>query len=250
MKIRIGVATHKRYPMPGDAMYLPVQAGRAIHAPLAEYVGDDTGDSISEKNQSYCELTVLYWLWRNVGADAIGLCHYRRYFAGSRLGPRWGRLLTEEQAERYMHDADVLLPKKRNYWIETNYTQYAHAHHGKDLDEARNVIGEAYPDYIAAFDRVMARTRGHRFNMFVMRREVLKRYCEWLFDILFRLEERIDTSGYTDYDKRVYGFLAERLLDVWLENQNLRVKELPVVHLESQNWPKKIIHFLKRKFLK
>lgn len=250
MKIRIGVAVHKPYAIPGDAMYLPVQAGRALHPALKQYTGDDTGESISEKNAGYCELTVLYWLWKNVGADAIGLCHYRRYFAGSRLGPKWGRILTAEQAERYLEKADVILPKKRNYWIETNYSQYTHAHHAKDLDLTREVIGERCPEYLDAFDRVMDRTQGHRFNMLLMRREVLKRYCAWLFDILFTLEERLDTTGYSGYDKRVYGFLGERLLDVWLESQNLRVKELPVAHLESQHWPRKIIGFLKRKFLR
>lgn len=247
MKIRIAVAAHKPYPMPGDAMYLPVHAGRALGPDLG-YAGDNTGEHISEKNRGYCELTVLYWVWKNLDGDAVGLCHYRRYLGGRTLVGKWERILTGAQAERYLREADVLLPKPRNYRIETNYSQYAHAHHAKDLDAAREVIREAYPDYLPAFDRVMARTWGHRFNMMVMGRETLDAYCTWLFDILFRLEERIDTADYSDYDRRVYGFLGERLLDVWLENQSLRVKELPVVNLESQHWPRKIAAFLRRKF--
>ena len=38
-------------------------------------------DSISNKNDSYCELTGMYWALKNLkNVDVIGLCHYRRYF--------------------------------------------------------------------------------------------------------------------------------------------------------------------------
>ena len=247
MTVRIAVATHKSYFMPDDAMYLPVQAGSALHPPLG-YTRDDSGTNISRKNESYCELTVLYWAWKNLDADYIGLCHYRRHFGGRTFGPRQARILTEAQAARLLHSADILLPKPRNYWIETNYSQYIHAHHECDLKAARDVLSEKHPEYLTAFDRVMGRTWGHRFNMMVMRRDILSRYCSWLFAILEELETRIDISEYSSYDRRVMGFLAERLLDVWLENQNLRIRELPVVNLESQRWPRKIAAFLRRKF--
>lgn len=242
MDIKIAVAAHKPYPMPRDDLYLPVQAGRAIHSPL-DLIGDDTGETISEKNEAYCELTVLYWAWKNLDADCIGLCHYRRYFG-------WGkhRILTKAGARRLLGDAEVLLPKPRRYFIETNYSHYAHAHHGKDLDTARAVIGARFPEYSDAFDTVMKRTWGHRFNMMVMRRETLDRYCRWLFAVLGELEKRIDTSDYCDYDRRVMGLLGERLLDVWLEKERPRCCEISVVHLESQNWPRKIAAFLARKF--
>ena len=84
--------------------------------------------------------------------------------------------------------------------------------------------------------------------MFIMRHDLLDRYCSWLFDILFELKARLDISGYSDYDKRVFGFVAERLLDVWLETNHIQYLELPVLHLESQHWLKKGTAFLKRKF--
>lgn len=248
MNIQIIVATHKHYPMPADPMYLPVQAGRAIH-PALDYTGDDTGDSISSRNESYCELTALYWAWKNLNADYIGLCHYRRYFAQSAFGSKWQRILTGEQAARLLEQADVLLPAERNYWIESNYSQYAHAHHAKDLDCTREIIARLCPDYLAAFDTVMARTHGHRFNMLVMRRDLLDRYCNWLFNILFELERQVDMNGYSANDRRVMGFIAERLLDVWLEIEQPRCRDLPVVNMESQHWPRKIAAFLLRKFL-
>jgi hypothetical protein len=90
MEIRIIVAAHKPYPMPEEQLYLPVQAGAGCHARLA-FTGDDSGDNISARNGLYCELTALYWAWKNLHADAIGLCHYRRYFQE----PGKKRILTE-----------------------------------------------------------------------------------------------------------------------------------------------------------
>lgn len=248
MDVKIIVCTHKAYKMPDDPMYLPLQVGRAIHGDLG-YAGDHTGDNISAKNPNYCELTGLYWAWKNLDADYIGLCHYRRYFGARRAGDKWQRLLTAQQAHTLLEKTPVVLPRQRNYYIETNYTQYIHAHHAQDLDTTRAILEERHPGYLAAYDKVMASTKGHRFNMLLMGREVLEGYCQWLFDVLFELEKRLDISGYSDYDKRVFGFVSERLLDVWLEANHISYTELPVVNMEGQNWLKKGFGFLKRKFI-
>ena len=128
----------------------------------------------------------------------------------------------------------------------------AHAHHAVDLDETRQVLADRHPEFLPPFDAAMRSTKGHRFNMMVMKRPVLDAYCTWLFDVLFELERRLDISAYSPYDARVFGFVAERLLDVWLgesaKRMGLRIVELPVIHLESQHWPKKAFAFLKRKF--
>lgn len=249
MDLRIVVAAHKRYPMPADPVYLPVQAGSALHPPLP-YQPDGEGDSISEKNPNYCELTCLYWAWKNLDADYIGLCHYRRYFRGRRGGEKLGRVLTGQQAQALLGRAPVLLPPKRRYWIETNYSQYIHAHHAADLDLTRKILAQRHSGYLPAFDAVMKRTWGHRFNLFVMRRDLLEQYCAWLFDILFELERQLDISQYSANDRRVFGFVSERLLDVWLDTVRPPFRECPVVNLESQHWLKKGSAFLQRKFFK
>ena len=247
MTVQMIVATHKEYRMPADPLYLPVQAGRALHAPLP-YIGDDSGSNISEKNANYCELTCLYWAWKNLDADAVGLCHYRRYFAGKRFGDNWSRLLTGEQAEKLMQKTDLILPRKRNYYIETGYSQYAHAHHEEDLIMTRAILEEKWPDFVPAFDRTLGRTMGHRFNMFLMKRSLLDRYCDWLFAVLAELEKRLDITAYSDYDRRVFGFIGERLLDVWVETEQISYLECPVIHMESQQWLKTGSAFLKRKY--
>ena len=247
MKTQIVVAVHKPYPMPRDQLYLPVQAGRALHESLG-FTGDDSGDNISSKNPHYCELTCLYWAWKNLDADAIGLCHYRRYFAGKLFGRKWDRILSVAQAEKLLSTIPVVLPKKRNYYIETGWSQYAHAHHEEDLLTVRAILMERWSAYVPAFDRTLNRTSGHRFNMFIMKREILDAYCTWLFAVLAELEEKLDISEYSSYDQRVFGFVAERLLDVWIETKQIPYCECPVIHMESQHWLKKGSAFLKRKF--
>lgn len=247
MDIKIIVATHKKYWMPEDNMYLPVHVGHAGKEDLG-YTGDDTGVNISEKNVNYCELTGLYWAWKNLKADCLGLVHYRRHFCLHRsFTDKKNCILTRSQAEKLLDGTDVVLPKPRNYYIETNYSQYVHAHHRMDLDVTRDILTERSPEYIEAFDRVMKKTSGHRFNMLIMRRKILDEYCTWLFDVLFELEKRLDISDYNANDCRVFGFVSERLLDVWLDSKQIKYRECAYIFMEKQNWLKKGSRFLMRK---
>ncbi|MBQ5755068.1 MAG: DUF4422 domain-containing protein [Oscillospiraceae bacterium] len=247
--IKVLVAAHKPCRLPGDAMFLPIQVGAALRPPLPGLQSDGEGENISQKNPNYCELTALYWAWKNLDARYIGMAHYRRYFARGGLGAKWERIAGEETLNAALERADILLPKKRQYYIETTYSQYAHAHHAIDLDVTQEILVERWPEYLPAFEKVMKRTGGHRFNMFVMERGLLDEYCTWLFDILFELEARLDISGYSQNDARVFGFVSERLLDVWLETRGYAYTEMPVVFTEKQNWLKKGGAFLKRKFV-
>mgnify|MGYP002868830390 CR=1 FL=1 len=142
----------------------------------------------------------------------------------------------------------MLVPKRRNYVIETGYDQYCHAHPREGLDLALELAGRTGPAYQAAAEGLKKRTWTHLFNMFLMRRDLLDRYCSWLFPILFEMERQLDISGWSANDRRVYGFVAERLLDVWLEAENIEYREVPVMFMEKQNWVKKGGAFLKRKF--
>lgn len=245
--IKLIVATHKKYKMPKDDIYLPIHVG-AYGKDSIGYIRDDSGDNISKKNLNYCELTGLYWAWKNLDSQYLGLMHYRRHYTVKRIGNKWNRILTRCQLEKLLENNSIILPPKRNYFIETTYSQYAHAHHAIDLDVTRKIIKEKYPEYIVAFDNCMKSTKGHKFNMFIMKKEYINSYCEWLFDILFELENRLDISDYSQNDLRVFGFVSERLLDVWLITNKLKYKEISVMFMEKQNWFIKISKFLNRKF--
>lgn len=248
-RVAILVAAHMGYWMPNDPMYIPVFVGAAgREMPMPNWKRDDEGNNISNKNATYCELTGHYWLWKNIDADVYGVCHYRRYF-GEMLsfGNKKQRILSKEHLLKLIDAYDVIVPKKRHYWIETNYTQYAHAHHEQDLILMRQIIVERCPDYLQDWERIMRRRSGHRFNMLIMKKAQFKKYSAWLFDLLFELERRLDLSAYSAYDQRVFGFIGERLLDVWLIHEKITPYEQHVINLESQHWGKKITAFLGRK---
>ena len=244
-RIKILIACHRQYPVPDGPCYLPVEVGAALHTePIPSFTPDNTGENISEKNKNYCELTALFWAWKNLDADAVGLVHYRRYFAGRPFSKQPAQ---EADFRKALDRAPILLPVKRHYWIETNYSQYIHAHHTQDLEITRAVLAERCPEYLPAYDRQMQKRSGHRFNMFVMRRDCFDAWCAWLFPVLFEVERRLDISRYDPYNARVFGFVAERLLDVWIETNGYDYRELPVLNTENQHWIRKGTAFIKRK---
>ncbi|MBR6321305.1 MAG: DUF4422 domain-containing protein [Lachnospiraceae bacterium] len=248
------IAAHKQFKPPADPAYLPVFVGAALHEweeDVPPYLPDNTGDNISLKNPLYCELTGLYFAWKNLKQETLGLVHYRRYFAG-----KGKDVLTSEALERILSEADVILPKKQNYVIETLYSHYKHTHDARQLDETRRIIEEVSPEYLESFDRVMKKRSAHMFNMMVMKQPWLDRYLKWLFEILFRLEKRFELKESSAYQRRYCGRIAEILLNVWLDREirggllaKDRVAVLPVVYLGKVNWLKKGSAFLKAKFL-
>jgi epsF len=250
--LKIIIATHKQYEFPNASYYVPIQVGKTLTGLELNILSDNTQINISDKNQSYCELTALYWVWKNrffQDVDYIGLVHYRRYFSGKGLRVKGKTIASENELSTLLKDADCLVPCKRNYYIETVYSHYQHAHYIKDLEAARAVIADKYSDYLNSFDSVMQGKILHLYNMFVIKKSLFEEYCHWLFTILFELEKKIDVSTYDSYQKRVFGFIAERLFNVWLQKNNIKLKEVEVVSLEKQNIIFKVLKFIIRKLM-
>lgn len=250
--IKIIVATHKKYKMPEDEIYLPVQVGAQGKESLG-YQKDNEGNNISDKNSYFCELTGLYWAWKNLDSDYIGLSHYRRHFIyNKRIAKteegKFKELLNREQVEKILEKTDIVLPKRRNYYIENLYDHYKHTMYIEPLDEARKIIEEQCPEYLIEFDKLHKRTSAHMFNMFIMKKEYLNKYCEWVFNILFELEKRVDPKKYDSFHARYLGRISELLLDVWINTNNLKYEEVKVIDMQNVNWIKKGSAFLMAKF--
>ena len=241
---KILVATTKAYWMPDDDLYLPVQVGATLAQRELGFTRDDSGENISAKNPRYCELTALYWGWKNLDAPALGLVHYRRHFRGN--GPR--KVLDAAGLAALLETAPVVVARARNYYIETVESHYAHTFDGTHFEAMRETLAEREPDFSAAFERLLAGRRAHICNMFVMRRDVLDAYCSWLFPLLADCEKRIDFSGLTPFEGRIMGRVAERLLDPWLKTTGTPFVECGVTNLE-RHWVKKGSAFLAAKFL-
>lgn len=251
--IKIIAAAHKKYQMPKDKMYIPVQVGAEGKEKIEGYQPDNVGENISTKNPYFCELTGLYWAWKNMDSDYIGLVHYRRYFTEKRKKPKdentkFNIVLNSEETKRILESTNVILPKKRKYYIENLYDHYKHTMYIEPLDETRKIIEEKYPEYLEEFDKLHKRTSAHMFNMFIMKKEILNDYCNWLFDILFELEKRIDANQYDAFHARFFGRVSELLLDVWINKNNISYKEVEVMDMQNVNWLKKGFAFLRAKF--
>ena len=249
MNIKVIVASHKPYKMPADGCYLPVQVGAEGKEQIKGFTPDNTGENISEKNPYFCELTGLYWAWKNLECDYLGLAHYRRHFKGKNRGSdKIDAALTGAEMESLFRKVDIILPSKRKYYIENLYDHYVHTMLPEPLIETGKIIKEKYPEYYAEFERLKNRTSAHMFNMYIMKKEISDDYCAWLFDILFELEKRVDLTGYDAFQARFYGRVSELLLDVYINTKGLKYVENPAVHTEKINWWKKGTGFLMAKF--
>lgn len=246
MKEVIVVASHKNVEIPKDNIYCLCEVNANKQPSHFSDFRDNQGINISEKNNSFCELTALYEAWKNLDYDVLGLVHYRRYFLNSN-SPFEKKVITKEKIENLLQNYDVILPKKRHYWIESNYSHYVHAHHREPLDKTRIIIAKYYPDYLDSFDFVMKQTSGHYFNMVIAKKEVIDKYCTWLFDILFKVEKVINIDSYDASEQRVFGYISELLLNVFVRKEKLRIKRMKYKFLGKQNWAKKISNFIQRK---
>lgn len=247
--VKVIIATHKTAQFPEDPLYLPLHVGREGK----DYIGlqgDNTGDSISLKNPYYSELTGIYWAWKNLDSEYIGLVHYRRYFSWVSGANKWESLLTSSQAQELCKQYDIILPRKRKYYIETLFSHYSNTHDRQHLLETKEIIKSQCPEYLEAFELVMKQRSAHLFNMFIMKKELLDKYCNWLFPILFELENRIEYKSLSPFEARLFGRVSELLLDVWLMNTNIEYKEIGWFHIGKVNWKKKIRSFLFAKFVK
>lgn len=232
-KLLIYIAAHKESVFPNDKIYIPLHVGAKGKKDLS-YVKDSTGKNISSKNPFYCELTGMYWMWKNAKCDYIGLNHYRRYFFDKFKKHSINEVLTEKQILNTLKDYDIIVPKKTKILLYKNVKdEYCKFHFEKDYILCRDVISKKYPEYLDSFDKVSERKYFYAYNMFVMSKENFDKYCEWLFDILFEVEKRTDISNYDNYNKRIYGFLGERLFNVWLLKNNLKIKEYYVYNTDD-----------------
>ena len=241
--IKILVACHKEDPaIRHDNIYTPIQVGKTLHPDLdLGFITDSTGDNISEKNASYCELTALYWAWKNLkDVDYIGLAHYRRYFDlstneyaeiittdNTSYDPAEDQRVIASLVKRY----DIITPRPNIYPYNVA-TEYSVAHISEDMRCVQDVIRKNFPEYYDAFIKAIYLSNSSSpYNMFITRWDIFDEYCRFLFGVLAEAEKNISVEHYSPYQKRIYGFLAERLWNVFLakkSDSDLRIKYMPV----------------------
>lgn len=239
----IYIITHKKFKQSTEDGYKSILVGAYKNHCFGDFY-DDEGENISDKNAHYCELTGVYWIWKHIKDDYVGIVHYRRYFSNA---IRYGVIAPEKALKKKLQKYDIILPfvSVLPQSVDIHYCEESGLE--KDLVRVREILKRKCSEYLETYDTFMRGNRIHFFNMMVCRKELFDDYCQWLFDILFELEKEVDYSDYNDYQKRIFGFLSERLLNVYVQQNHLKVFEMGVINTEEKwSLKKRLLTGIKR----
>ena len=225
----------------GEKYIIPIQVGKALNEEDIEKCTDNTGDNISYKNHIYCELTALYWMWKNANNNYIGLYHYRRRFN-----------IEKDKILELLNCNNVIMPKKKCFRMSLK-EQYIREHRKCDWDILSNSLKEIYPEYYKFSEKVFNNNKIYRFNMFIMKKKDFDDYCKWVFPLILTVERNIDHISKDSYQKRYIGFMAERLFTLYVIYNNFKIYESDVLfenrrekYFEYKNFMNNIIFKFKK----
>lgn len=246
---KIFYSFHKDFVNISNDLFIPIQVGKALkNSPNLEMIGDSTGLNISSKNPHFCELTAMYWVWKNQkNLKNIGFMHYRRIFDFSDIGrfkfnksvgiDRYKNIITKvldpsykKLIDHYLDKYDIILPKKRflrvGYLFLNQEDAYKYHHIKQDWDLLIKVIRETYPDYENSI-KIFKRKTMFAYNMMITNNKIFNDYMEWLFTLLEKIEGKIILHPHP-HQARVFGFMAERLLNLFVYHNRLKILECPL----------------------
>ena len=248
--ISIYVATHKKmnYHLPN--IYKLCQVNAENNGKWEQYIHDnDNEDNISRKNYCYCELTAQYDLWKNNQSEIKGIAHYRRFFSNVDV-PSFNQfvynevegcdinssIINKDQIYDYLDNYDIILQWPISPYYTNAYEDLTKYVFPKDIDVLISVIENDFAEYKTSLERVLSRTGISYLNMFIAKSDVFDQYSEWLFKVLQKIEGIIDISEYDVQHKRIYGYLSEVLLNVYVDCHKLRAKyKYMTILLENSN---------------
>ncbi len=241
--LKILVGYHKPAKLYKDDIYVPIHLGRSL-ATLASkdgkmskddyqwmvdnMIGDDTGDNISELNRHFCELTAIYWAWKNYdklgNPDYIGLAHYRRLFK------------QEDINNAFLYD--ITAPQETLYKDKSVEAQFLNSHHTDSLEQAVSMLDSAYKH---TANQYLQGKSSYLYNMFIMKKELFFEYCQFLFDVIFTVHKNTNYQNLSYYNQRMPGFIAERLSGIFFTEKEKCCKVKKCQHLYIEKTIKKEI---------
>lgn len=200
-------------PLQDEYTYIKEEISLQVGAALTEKrISPDTvldcdGENISARNKQFCELTGLYWIWKNACEDYVGLVHYRRHF-----------LLPDDWLERMAGSrVDVILPVPL-YVAPSIEGNYKERHIASDWEYLMTYFKTKLPKEYEAATRIFSGNLYSPCNMLIARKEVLGALCEWMFPILFAVAEHGGEKE-DSYLNRYPGFISERLITYYFESR-------------------------------
>ena len=276
---KILVSYHKPATLIKNDVFVPIHVGRALGigssskdgtltSPswewlLANTIGDDTGDNISLLNRNYCELTAIYWAWKNYdqlgNPDYCGLIHYRRFISVLQESDRWGMstlpYLTDEDVQLHF-DAEKIQEIIGNYDIYANwrkvdeYPKYTEGEwfeywYGKPImDLTLRHIQNHWPAIYKTAHEYLDGHECNRCNLMVCKKELFFEWCSFLFNVLEEINKHLNYDDFSELRIRFLGCLAERLTGMWLyakiSEHKYKIRKLIRVKIEDTSLPQNI----------
>lgn len=220
-KLAILVCAHKKDPYTRNGgIYKAIQVGKALHPNMdLGYINDNEGENVSDKNPKWCELSALYWGWKNLkNVEYAGLCHYRRYFDIN---------ITEDNIDKILGEKDILVVKR---WLEHSNiaTRFMELVSMEDFYIFQKVLLEKHPEYKKAIlDYCYNSNMFYRCTMFVAKKDVYDDFCETFFPIFFELDNLLLSHGYNRLNRAI-AYLGELSLGIYITHKKLRPKYVPM----------------------
>ena len=150
----------------------------------------------------------------------------------------YSQLYRYDELTDLLKNYDIILPKPSALKQTAENEIKIKCCDNETFNKLREIVNNNHSDYLNEFDTFFKQNKVSLFNMMFCKAELFDSYCEWLFSILFDLEKCVDMTNFTDYQKRLYGFLSERLLNIWVKKERLKVKHLSVINTETTLYQK------------
>lgn len=226
-----------------NPLYIPVRCGAVYdERKNVTMLGDDTGDNISEKRNSFCELTVLYWAWKNIKADYYGLCHYRRYLSFSStinnntddFNQVQENVIDDALVEKYnLNDStmrgiicenDIIslqpmdfckIKQLSNKTVYETLLENPNVYSKESIEIFINIFKKKYPDFSSEIDEYFSGKIWRAYNCFILKKEFFEEFCSILFDVLLEVEKHINDTSFNQEQYRFLGYMGEILFAIY-----------------------------------
>lgn len=243
--VELLVATHKKSEIELPPYCKKIQVNAEKNGRWDGYLHDnDYPDNLSQKNNTYCELTALHWLWKCSRAEIGGLFHYRRFLSGetdltlfnecnvSRSEEEIGNsIISEKRIEELLYDADVIVELQKAPFPLTTYEDLQKFVYLDDIWKLIEIIETKYSDYTESLWAVLRSTNISYCNMFIAKRKFIDDYCRWLFSVLSDMELCIPILQYDVNHQRILGYFAEILMNVYILHNGIKSKKVKRIDL-------------------
>ncbi len=247
---------HKEFKVPDVNYVQPIHAGKGLSCLELGFKGDDEGDNISDLNQYFSELTIVYYVWKNYNEQQLpfwGLCHYRRYFTVRRqwyspfknvydftsATKAFKNIFTAALIQKINNALDkgkIIMPARYRFIKLKKWSvkqQYIKDHDAHTWNATEAAIEKLYPGYVTSFNEFATGLTCSWYNMLVASWKFWDEYLTWLFAILFEVKVQLEAGG-KPVPLRIYGNLSERLLNAYIhhhQKKGQKILYLPISHI-------------------